>query len=141
VPNIARTPCAVPGCPELVRGGRCERHRSQHNRDTHGPDHARTYNRTWERLRNRVRAEEPLCGECLAAGIADQATEQVDHVLPIAQRPELRLVRENLQGLCRSHHQIKTCAEEGNGELSAFQRSRRTAVEEALRIETYGVYK
>jgi hypothetical protein len=58
-------------------------------------------------------------------------------VIPVAFRPDLRLVRANLQGLCRSHHQIKTCSEEGNGELSAFQRTKRAAVEELLRIEMY----
>lgn len=28
----------------------------------------------------------------------------IDHIIPVADAPELRLKRENLQGLCHSHH-------------------------------------
>jgi 5-methylcytosine-specific restriction endonuclease McrA len=34
-------------------------------------------------------------------------TEMVDHIVPISVRPDLRLVRSNLQGLCGRCHAVK----------------------------------
>lgn len=54
--------------------------------------------------------EEPLCRYCLRQGRVEAAT-CVDHIVPISQAPDLRLVRSNLQALCASCHTRKTRAE------------------------------
>lgn len=68
------------------------------------------YSAAWIRLRDMVRAEEPICRECEKRG-RTTLTEQIDHIEPRSKRPDLELVRENLQGLCRGCHNAKTRAE------------------------------
>lgn len=70
---------------------------------------ARGYDATWRRLRLVVLAEEPLCRFCQARGRVVPATE-VDHIEPIALRPELRLVRANLRATCRPCHSALTAS-------------------------------
>jgi 5-methylcytosine-specific restriction enzyme A len=60
----------------------------------------------WTKLRDLVRAEEPLCRSCLKAGRVSP-TEAVDHVLDRKARPDLALDRDNLQGLCKACHNAK----------------------------------
>ncbi len=40
-----------------------------------------------------------------------------DHIIPLRQRPDLRLKPENGQGLCHWHHNVKTTAEIGGGQV------------------------
>jgi 5-methylcytosine-specific restriction protein A len=68
---------------------------------------ARGYDRTWQRLRLMVLAAEPLCRHCAAAGRATTATE-VHHVIPIRDRPDMRLNRSNLVPLCKPCHSVET---------------------------------
>ena len=79
---------------------------------------ARGYDRTWQRLRLQVLAEEPLCRFCLAAGRLTEARE-VDHVVPIARAPELRLDRSNLRPLCTPCHSGRTASEQARGGMHA----------------------
>ena len=68
----------------------------------------RGYGEDWMRLRAIVLAKEPLCRHHLAnEGRAVPATV-VDHILDIADRPDLRLEESNLQSLCRACHNRKT---------------------------------
>ncbi len=62
----------------------------------------RGYDPEWRRLRRVVLLEEPTCRNC-----GEIATE-VDHIKPVAQRPDMRLVRANLQALCKPCHKTKT---------------------------------
>lgn len=67
----------------------------------------RGYDADWARLRNIYIKKHPICqwpGCRKPAGI-------VDHILPISERPDLRLVVDNLQSLCRSHHGVKTAVD------------------------------
>lgn len=57
----------------------------------------------WRRLRARVLADQPLCVHCERTGAVTPATE-VDHV----DNDPANNRRENLQGLCASHHAMKT---------------------------------
>jgi hypothetical protein len=75
---------------------------------------ARGYDRQWRKLRERVLYEEPLCRLCQAAGRVEAATE-VDHIIPLRVRPELRLERSNARPLCGPCHRQVT---------GAFNRSR-----------------
>lgn len=56
------------------------------------------YDWAWQKLRARVRVEEPTCYAC------DEPSTEVDHIVPVAIAPELRLVRSNLRGSCRRHN-------------------------------------
>jgi 5-methylcytosine-specific restriction enzyme A len=60
----------------------------------------------WIRLRNLVRAEEPLCRGCLKQGRV-AATEHVDHIVDRKRAPQLAYERSNLQGLCKGCHNAK----------------------------------
>jgi hypothetical protein len=62
-----------------------------------GTSTERGYDVVWRRIRAMVLADEPLCRECLKKGLVEAARE-VDHIIPIKQAPQLRLVHENLQG-------------------------------------------
>lgn len=123
MPSRPPRPCAKPGCGGLTTAGRyCERHRhiaATEDRDrkadldrSRGTAAQRGYDATWRRLRLTVLAEEPLCRLCRAAGKLTPAAE-VDHVVPIAERPDLRLDRENLRPLCKPCHSRVTATQQG----------------------------
>ncbi len=72
----------------------------------------------WKKLRRYALSREPLCrdpfGEHAEWGEVVSATE-VDHIAPRRVRPELELLLENLQALCKRCHSRKTKAElQGN---------------------------
>ena len=56
-----------------------------------------------------VLSEEPLCQVHLKRGEV-VPSDQVDHIIPLAERPDLRLVRLNLQGICGPCNQEKNRA-------------------------------
>lgn len=64
---------------------------------------ARGYDAAWRRLRAAFLAANPLCRMCEAEG-RTTAAGVVDHIRPIAERPDLRLEWSNLQSLCQPHH-------------------------------------
>ena len=111
--RLPELPCRGQGCNATVpSGGYCARCRRQ----LQGParlsqaDRTRLYDLVlWDRLRALVRAEEPLCRACLAAGRVT-ATTQVDHVKPVSEGGA-RFERANLQGLCTPCHSRKTANE------------------------------
>lgn len=74
----------------------------------------RGYDQTWMDLRALFLMERPLCKHCDEQdGRAVPATD-VDHIIDIAIRPDLRLEWTNLQPLCKSHHGRKTRREQNN---------------------------
>ena len=75
-----------------------------------GSSTKRGYDRPWQRLRAWVLRREPLCRPCKKAGKTVPAVE-VDHIKPISEAPELRLVASNLQPMCKSCHSAKTMRE------------------------------
>lgn len=72
----------------------------------------RWYDAKWIKIRNLVRAEEPLCRYCLKEG-RTTATQEIDHILPHKGNRELFIDRTNLQGLCKRCHSSKTAREDG----------------------------
>ena len=72
-----------------------------------GSASARGYDRLWRKLRLVILARDPLCLFCLEAGRVE-ASRQVDHIAPIAKRPDLRLEPSNLRGLCDACHSRHT---------------------------------
>ena len=53
----------------------------------------------WRRLAKKVCQEEPICWLQLACCTTRSTTG--DHVIPVAARPDLALVRSNVRGACR----------------------------------------
>ena len=74
-----------------------------------GSASARGYDTAWQRLRLQVLADEPLCRFCAELGRVTAARD-VDHIVPIVQRPDLRLARSNLRPLCQAHHASLTAS-------------------------------
>ena len=73
-------------------------------RDTRATAAERGYDADWARLRRWYAGQYPICQwpGCT------QPMQDVDHIIPIEHRPDLRLDATNLQSLCRSHHGVKT---------------------------------
>lgn len=76
---------------------------------------SRGYDAAWRRLRRIILANEPLCRYCAEVGVTTLAAH-VDHIVPISQRPDLRLDPANLQPLCEYHHNVVKAREEYWGE-------------------------
>lgn len=114
MPRSAPTPCRHGGCSALVdKPGFCDKHRREVFRiqkQTVTDDYKernRFYQRVaWKNVRSLQLQLEPLCRECRKLGKLVAATV-VDHIIPIANGgAELDL--ENLQSLCKPHHETKT---------------------------------
>lgn len=75
----------------------------------------RGYDAAWRKLRAVYVAEHPLGEDCLDEGVTNPEYIEVDHVIPIAIRPDLRLELTNLRRLCRRHHKLKTDEERNSG--------------------------
>ena len=77
-----------------------------------GPARARhpRGHRAYRRLRAQVLIEELVCRMCRRVGRTTAATV-VDHIIPLKRRPDLLLVRKNLQALCGECHRKKTARE------------------------------
>src|SRR5262245_21286115 len=100
--------CAEPGCPELVRHGRCPKHARMVEQDRPNRIARRWYyTARWRALRTQVLEENPLCVECLNSKWVEPAID-VDHRIPHNGNADLFFDRSNLQGLCKFHHSQKT---------------------------------
>lgn len=101
----------TPGCPGVVRGGRCSvcgpKPQAAYDRNR-GSAAQRGYDRRWQRLRLMHLRANPLCVECLKHGITTQASE-VDHIRP--KRDGGDDSDTNLQSLCKPCHSRKTMRE------------------------------
>lgn len=66
--------------------------------------------RKWMRVRERIRQEQPLCPECEKEGRI-RGWDEVDHIISLENGGTND--RENLVGLCKPHHDIKTAKDRG----------------------------
>ena len=114
----AGRPCAVVGCPEVVRDGRyCETHgaerAAQYDR-RRGSSTARGYGYRWQKIRDNYLANHPLCvdpfGDHAADGVDAVAASDVDHIKP--KRDGGTDDMDNLQSLCKRCHSKKTAIED-----------------------------
>jgi hypothetical protein len=90
------------GAPELPRFS-CLPSRYERDFRRRGSAQARGYDAAWDRLSQRHRRREPLCRECLFRG-RRQVWELTNHTIPVRDRPDLRLDRDNLSSLCQRCH-------------------------------------
>ena len=61
------------------------------------------HTKQWKQIRLFILARDPICKVC-----GKKASIQVDHIIDISKRPDLRLDTKNLQGLCIECHSAKT---------------------------------
>ena len=105
MPMKPPTRCVEPGCPELINGARCLKHRRVEQKKRYEKETWRDYDTPeWKRIRKRVLNTEPFCRSCMKA----YATE-VDHIKPLKEGGTHDL--SNLQPLCKSCHSRKTAKE------------------------------
>ena len=129
MPTAALTPCANPGCPELVERGRCDAHRvaqrQAYDRAT-GTSAQRGYDETWRRFVLAYRQGRDLdlsqpgavlilearnrCAHCWTEGRRNSDRLEYDHIIPLS-AGGARLDVANVQPLCDSHHRVKTWRE------------------------------
>lgn len=99
-------------CPNLIRGNTrlceaCEALRGEEKKDydrQRGSSSSRGYDSAWQKVREAKANRNPLCERCLLRGI-ERPLDVVHHIKPVEDFPELRLVMENLESLCRFHHE------------------------------------
>lgn len=78
----------------------------------HGPRPTaaqRGYDGQWRGLRAAFIRQHPVCA---VIGCGAPATD-VDHIVAVRERPDLRLTWGNLRALCHGHHSAKTAREDG----------------------------
>jgi len=117
--TAGKRPCRQVGCPALLdRGGYCEAHkRDEYRRQDRfrGSSSSRGYDRNWRKLRDAYIRAHPLCEiktNCFAGPVL---ASEVDHRIPIVDRPDLRLDPANLQSACKACHSSKTMRESVSG--------------------------
>ncbi|WP_087652376.1 HNH endonuclease signature motif containing protein [Acetobacter pasteurianus] len=59
------------------------------------------YDNQWANFSKNYRKSHPFCVECLKLGIHNTSHLQVDHIIPLEKRPDLKYEDTNLQVLCR----------------------------------------
>lgn len=75
-----------------------------YNRFVRDPKHQEFYrSQSWQQTRERVIADNPLCGPCLLNGILEPSRE-VHHVESLKIAWDKRLDLDNLQALCVACH-------------------------------------
>ena len=91
------------------------------------PRRQRGYDSIWERFRLVRLAEEPLCQavdprerDAARYPYCTRPATEVHHIERIADRPDLRLARENTVCLCKPHHSAITAVEDMQGHQSRF---------------------
>jgi 5-methylcytosine-specific restriction protein A len=105
--------CLQPGCPVLVRSGRCPTHTRQADQGTRGTAQRRGYTYRWSMYSQAWLSHHPVCGEqqdgaissihgsqCAAEGRTTPA-ECTDHIVPVSAGGEFWSA-ENHQSLCLS---------------------------------------
>jgi 5-methylcytosine-specific restriction protein A len=97
--------CVHSGCRVLTRnpGSRCDKHKSKSAPAKPRAADPFYWRVPWLNLRKWFLARNPICAECDRKGRVTAANE-VHHLKPKADFPELALVAENLEALCKSCH-------------------------------------
>lgn len=105
---MPKRPCKQYRCPALTDDGYCDAHRQELKRETNrfrGSAASRGYDYQHRKLREEVfREQKYLCTHCLEKGRITLCTE-LHHKLKVEMHPHLRLVRSNVEGLCRDCHE------------------------------------
>ncbi len=99
-----------------------EQRRARFDRER-APSSQRGYDAAWKKCRALYLAKHPMCSFNLPDGSKCRArATDVDHVLSVASRPDLRLSWSNMRGGCHSCHSRRTATDQGfaNVELRRY---------------------
>lgn len=107
----------------MVPGGRCPKHQAKAEAreaarqaaiDAARPSSGeRGYDADWRAVRRQYLAVHPMCvGYGQRAGNCGKGATEVDHVVSVAQAPELRLRWSNLRAYCKPCHSARTASEQ-----------------------------
>ncbi|MBS7741479.1 HNH endonuclease signature motif containing protein [Chelatococcus sp. HY11] len=110
---MKRTP-KICSCGRLLAPGAVCQCRAARKRDADArrPNaRQRGYDGEWQAVRALFLAAHPMCCQ---PGCTARATE-VDHVISVRQRPDLRLSWSNLRPFCKPHHSARTAREQAFG--------------------------
>jgi 5-methylcytosine-specific restriction enzyme A len=104
-----KKPCNHPGCLLLISSGErfCERHadlKEKQYEKRRGSATSRGYDGKWRKLRALKASIDPLCEVCLKDDGRATPMQIVHHIRSIEGFPEGRLDLDNLQSLCKQHH-------------------------------------
>lgn len=105
--RIPRSCSVYPCAGEAEVKGKCRRHAAEAEAERNrGRARELSVYRSarWRRLRRRILTERPWC----AWPRCHEAATDVDHIITIAERPDLAWDEDNLQPLCHRHHSHKT---------------------------------
>ena len=114
-------PCRHPGCSALVRDGYCDAHRPKRTNDRSQEAQSwRWMYRTgkWlDELRPEQLLREPFCRECARQYPPSDPRHRtpatvVDHIIPHRGEWDVFIDPDDLQSLCKRHHDIKTAQEQ-----------------------------
>lgn len=72
----------------------------------------RGYGHDWRLLSEQIRADNPLCYDCLSQGRTTPST-QVHHIVPVTSNADLRLDAGNLVPLCGECHEARHRSTQG----------------------------
>lgn len=112
MPKRPLTVCSHPGCHQLVKAGRCARHR-RIAKNLRASSAERGYGPEWRRYRRDFLRRNPFCTTCQAHGRREKATV-VDHIVPPAGPADpLFWDPSNHQALCATDHNRKTASQDG----------------------------
>lgn len=116
MPSKPFRPCKHTGCIELTRDGYCPVHKPAEAARRLSANWHRFYDKPiWKhKLRPQQLIKEPYCRLCAGEGYKVKATT-VDHITPHRGDWELFIDANNLQSLCKRHHDIKTQEERRAG--------------------------
>ena len=101
-----------------------ERDRKRQFDRKRGKTAERGYDALWRKVRAVKLAQSPLCecDECQAGRIRVREAKVVDHIVPISERPDLRLDLSNLRSMAKPCHDKRTALEQGFAAGPATQR-------------------
>jgi len=105
MPFAAQGYCSTPRCPNKAEyKGRCTEHARAQERTRYNADTRKWYcTLAWQTLRQMVLADEPICMAC-----HQEASTEVDHIIPHRGDYTMFFNQSNLQGLCATCHGQKT---------------------------------
>lgn len=120
---MAMRPAHICGCGLRVASGQqcpCRRQAKARADKARPNARQRGYDGEWEAFRVAYLKDHP---RCRAPGCTERATD-VDHILSVRDRPDLRLARHNCRPFCHRHHSQRTARDQafGRGRSQTFGR-------------------
>lgn len=111
-------PCNHAGCGVLTRDGWCDKHKPREQRKASAGYHGWYMLPIWtDRLRPAQLLREPFCRECARQYPLSDPRHRtpatvVDHIVPHCGDWDVFTDPDDLQSLCKRHHDIKTAQEQ-----------------------------